>query len=133
MSPEHPLFSGVSDIKMSEVTPEQRKAYCLPWCESGLSRSAFAQQQGLATGSFYRWCETYIPNKKSAKNWSKVVPKKNAAVQAGRPPGSIAAGVPMRTLDMILPESGIQCRLQMEEAPLIHFIQELLHATRLVR
>ena len=110
MSTKHPLSAAVAKIKVADLTPEQRKAYCLQWCESGLTRSAFAQQHGLAAGSFYRWCKEYMPENKSAKNWSSVVPKKDPAVQAGTPPASMAVAAHTRTLDMILPQSGIQCK-----------------------
>jgi len=104
-------------------TDEEKRNYYLAWERSGQSKVEFCDSIGLSRSTFYQWCNKFEAEQTSETPTFSPVTVKTAPPQEVEPPVK---------LEICLSNQTTVC-LSMQKTSLISFIQELSHATAIVR
>jgi transposase-like protein len=110
-----------------QLSPDERRALCQQWKTSGLSRSKFCRQHGVALSSFHHWLngkrlEGARLNLKNNQDWVPVTVKKRPDPITEEP----------LLLEMILPNQ-IRLKLTVASSKINTIIEELSHANTALR
>ncbi len=110
-----------------QLSPDERRALCQQWKTSGLNRSEFCRQHGVALSSFHHWLsgkrlEGARLNLKNNQDWVPVALKKTPDLITEEP----------LLLEMVLPNQ-ISLKLSVTSSKINSFIEQLSHANTALR
>lgn len=107
--------------KKKQRSQEEQRKYYESWRASGLSKNAFCKQHKIAAGTFHAWCERYGHEAKEAY-FAPVM----SSVKT-KPSLSESTTVEINF------SNEWQLRVCLREDQLVGFLQELHHATTVIR
>lgn len=107
----------------TSFTEEEKKNYCLKWANSGQSKAAFCQSQGITKSAFYAWCQKFNQaNPSKEKNFSPVTIKSTPTIDLDN----------IINLEICL-SNQTKIFIPMQKSSIVSFIQELCHATKVIQ
>lgn len=110
-----------------QLNPDERRALCQQWKTSGLSRSEFCRQHGVALSSFHHWLsgkrlKGARLNLKYNQDWVPVTVKKTPEPITEEP----------LLLEIVLPNQ-MRVKLAVTSSKINSIIEELSHANTALR
>jgi hypothetical protein len=112
-------YNQISSIKLSD---EEKRNYCLKWSRSGQSKAAFCRSIGISKSAFYLWCNQFHEEFPIDAAFSPVTLKSEPSLNPEA----------LLQLEICLPNQ-TKIFIPMQKANVISFIQELCHATTVIR
>src|SRR3990167_1221075 len=100
-----------------QLTWEEKVKICEEWRASGLSKEGFCKQKGVATGTFYGWCQKLWPSKRLRKSGFSEVKVIDATTK-----------IEPIVLEVSFPNA-IMARIKATEIQFSFLLRELLDAT----
>lgn len=101
---------------------EEKRNYWIAWKKSGINQSEFCKANGISRSAFYQWSQVF-KEEGSEVGFSPLVIDKQLSVNS----------TDIIQLNIAFTHSSLQLNLAIPECRLVSFIQEISHATTIVR
>lgn len=111
---------GIQQKKI-KFTAEERRNYYMAWKESGMSHIAFCKAKGISKSVLYKWIKKF-KKENNGRSFAPLILKKPL----------LSEQTDVIQLNMNFPNQ-IKLSIAMPEQRLVSFIQELSHATAIIR
>ena len=108
--------------RQKNFTHEEKRDFYLQWERSGQSKAAFCQSLGIAKSAFYSWRYQFKQGNSSDTLFSPVTLKTEPTMPLAN----------VMHLEICLPNQ-TKIFISMQKSNLVSFIQELCHATTVIR